>query len=454
MEVAAGIAAVLSTHWGTAVSVADLRRLTGGASRQIWSFDVVRDDGTLSGYVLRRDPPGHGDAPRMRAEAACLRAARDAGVPVPGVVVAADTAPGLDAPFLVMERVPGESIPRKIQRDEALSGARARLADELGGILARIHAVPVSEVAMLGNDDALHVVQGLYRSFSEPRPVVEIALRWLNAHRPPTSGKALVHGDFRLGNLLIGTDGTAGVLDWELAHIGDPVEDLGWLCVRAWRFGGDAPVAGVGTRDELLDGYERVARWRPDPKGLHWWEVFGTLRWLVLGRFQAQKHIAGTEPSAEFAAIGRRVCESEWDLLQIMGLVDDVVLPPEPVPARELHGDLHGLPGAADLLGAVIEEIGHGIAPSVTDAGAAYRLKICTSLLQIARREQRVGPGQRAAHSGRLARVDCRDEEELALRLRNGGLDVSDSDVHSAVIGAVVERLRVANPRHLDSLRT
>lgn len=453
MEVAAGIAEILSAHWGAAVSVTNLRRLTGGASRQIWSFDAVHSEGT-GGYVLRRDPPGHGDAPRMRAEAACLRAARAAGVPVPEVVVAADTAPGLDAPFLIMERLPGESIPRKIQRNEGLSGARTRLAGELGGILARIHAVPVSEVAMLGTDDPLHVVQDLYRSFSEPRPVVEIALRWLNAHRPPAHGKALVHGDFRLGNLLIAGDGTAGVLDWELAHIGDPVEDLGWLCVRAWRFGGDAPVAGVGTREELLDGYERVARWRPDPKDLHWWEVFGTLRWLVLGRFQAQKHIAGTEPSAELAAIGRRVCESEWDLLRIMGLVDDVVPPPEPVPAPELPGDLHGLPGVADLLDAVIEELGDGIAPSLTDAGAAYRLKICTSLLRVVRREHQIGSGQRVAHSGRLARVDCRDEAELALRLRNGGLDMSDPDVHSAVIGAVVERLRVANPRHLDPHRT
>ncbi|MEE2060575.1 phosphotransferase family protein [Rhodococcus artemisiae] len=282
MEVAADIADILSAHWCTAVSVTGLRRLTGGASRQVWSFDAVRSEGT-SGYVLRRDPPGHGDALRMRAEAACLRAARAAGVPVPEVVVAADTAPGLDAPFLIMERITGESIPRRIHRDETLSEARAGLAEELGGILARIHAVPVSEVAMLGTGDPLDVIRDLYRSFDEPRPVVEIALRWLDHHRPPMRGKALVHGDFRLGNLLVGPDGTEAVLDWELAHVGDPVEDLGWLCVRAWRFGGDAPVAGVGTRDDLLDGYERVAGWRPDPEDLHWWEVFGTLRWLVLG---------------------------------------------------------------------------------------------------------------------------------------------------------------------------
>ncbi|MGN5238670.1 phosphotransferase family protein [Rhodococcus sp. SJ-3] len=449
MEVAVGIADVLSTHWETSVSVTGLRRLTGGASRQIWSFDAARN-GDTNGYVLRRDPPGQGDAPRMRAEAACLLAARKAGVPVPEVVVAADAAPGLDAPFLIMERVTGESIPRKVQRDEALAGARAGLADELGGILARIHSVPVSEVAMLGNEDPLDVVRDLYRSFDEPRPVVEIALRWLDRHRPPRRGNALVHGDFRLGNLLIGPGGTAGVLDWELAHLGNPVEDLGWLCVRAWRFGGDRPVAGVGTRDDLLDGYERLTGWRPDLEELHWWEAFGTLRWLVLGRFQAQKHISGAEYSAEFAAIGRRVCESEWDVLHTLGLIDDVVLPPDPVPEPETRTDLFGLPVASDLLGAVIDELGSGIAPSLTDPGAAYRLKICTSLLRVARREQLLGSVQRAAHAGRLARVGCCDEAELALRLRSGLLDVADSDVRSAVLGAVVERLRVANPRQLD----
>ncbi|MEE2060574.1 DUF6285 domain-containing protein [Rhodococcus artemisiae] len=119
------------------------------------------------------------------------------------------------------------------------------------------------------------------------------------------------------------------------------------------------------------------------------------------------------------------------------------------MPEAEPHGDLHGLPGVSDLLDAVIEELGGGIAPSLTDPGAAYRLKICTSLLQVARREQQLGSGQRAVHAGRLFRVGCRDEAELALRLRSGVLDVSDPDVRSAVIGAVVQRLRVANPRHL-----
>ncbi|MEE2034918.1 phosphotransferase family protein [Rhodococcus sp. CC-R104] len=449
---AQALAEVLAGQGSTAVSVTELRRLTGGASRQIFSFDAVRGDGTRSAYVLRRDPSGHGDAPRMRAEAACLRAARAAGVPVPRVVSAADTAPGLDSPFLIMERLPGESIPRRILRDESLAAARARLAHDLGAIAARIHAVPVSEVPMLADDDPLDAISGIYRDFHEPRPVVEIALRWLAAHRPETHRKVLVHGDFRLGNLLVGTGGVEGVLDWELAHRGDPIEDLGWLCVRAWRFGGTAPVAGVGTREELLDGYEREAHWRPDLNDLHWWEVFGTLRWLVLGRFQAQRHLRGDERSAEFAAIGRRVCESEWDLLRILGMIGHGdALPPEPRPEPHHRGDLHGLPDVPGLLDAAIAELGDGIAPAVDDPGAAYRLKICVNLLRIAQRELVVGSAQRAAHAGRLTRIGCRDEAELALRIRTGQLDPADPNVRSAVAGAVAERLRVTNPRHLVS---
>ena len=149
---------------------------------------------------------------------------------------------------------------------------------------------------------------------------------------------------------------------------------------------------GSVPRDDLLDGYERVAGWRPDPEELHWWEVFGTLRWLVLGRFQAREHHSGAEPSAEFAAIGRRVLQSRWDVLARAGAGRRGDAAPDPVPETEPHGDLHGLPGVSDLLDAVIEELGGGIAPSLTDPGAAYRLKICASLLQVARRDNSSAP--------------------------------------------------------------
>jgi aminoglycoside phosphotransferase (APT) family kinase protein len=150
-------------------------------------------------------------------------------------------------------------------------------------------------------------------------------LRWLDAHRPPPHGPAIVHGDFRLGNLVVGRDGLAAALDWELAHRGDPAEDLGWLCVKAWRFGASAPVAGLGDHDELLQAYEGAGGAHIDRATLHWWETLGTLKWGVICIMQARRHLSGAERSVELATIGRRVCENEWDVLDCLDRAAELV---------------------------------------------------------------------------------------------------------------------------------
>ncbi len=189
-------------------------------------------------------------------------------------------------------------------------------------------------------------------------------MRWLRENPPADHPKALVHGDFRLGNFLIEPDGVRAVLDWELAHLGNPIEDLGWLCVRSWRFGAEPPVGGLGTRDQLLEGYERATGYRPAAAELHWWEVFGTLKWLVLSRFQAERHFGGTERSIELAAIGRRVCESEYDLLDVLGLSDTSIEIPE---SAETVATVHDRPGPTEILELVAatlnEDIGSALTP-------------------------------------------------------------------------------------------
>src|SRR4029077_3233165 len=155
-------------------------------------------------------------------------------------------------------------------------------------------------------------------ALGEPHPAFELGFRWLEQNRPSARTAAVVHGDFRNGNLIVGPEGLRAVLDWELAHLGDPAEDLGWLCVKAWRFGGPGEVAGVGTVDEPLDacadsGGERVA-----PDRLRWWEVMGTLRWGIICITQAATHLSGGVRSVELAPIGRRTCQVEWDLLGLL----------------------------------------------------------------------------------------------------------------------------------------
>jgi aminoglycoside phosphotransferase (APT) family kinase protein len=152
----------------------------------------------------------------------------------------------------------------------------------------------------------------------EPHPAFELGLRWLEQHRPPTGTTGVVHGDFRNGNLVVGPDGLVAVLDWELAHLGDPLEDLGWLSVRAWRFGAPGHVGGFGEVDELIGAYEATSSRRVDRDALAWWEVLGTLKWGVTCMVQAATHLNGVVRSVELAAIGRRVCEVEHDLLALL----------------------------------------------------------------------------------------------------------------------------------------
>ncbi|MCQ0017265.1 phosphotransferase family protein [Actinomadura madurae] len=238
--------------------VTGLRRLSGGASRETWSFDA---DGRP--LILRRDPPAVLDPTAMAREAALLASAADAGVPVPRLAGHGDDLEG--TAYLIMERLAGETIPRRLLRDDRFAAVRPGLARELGGILARLHAM--APVPGLPDDDPLTALTALYSTF-EMRPAVELALRWLDDRRPPSSGRrTVVHGDFRNGNLMIGTGGVTGVLDWELAHLGDPAEDLGWLCVKAWRFGSPHPVGGFGPRDDLLAGYAAAGRHPAHPRG-------------------------------------------------------------------------------------------------------------------------------------------------------------------------------------------
>jgi aminoglycoside phosphotransferase (APT) family kinase protein len=251
------------------------------------------------------------------AEARVLRAAIAAGVPAPRVLAEVAGTGDLDAGYL-MERLHGEALPGRLLRDEAYAGARATLVAEAAAALARIHAVQGDPgLPVLGAADQLDLLEGVHRSFGVPVPAFELALRWLRGHVPAVVEPALVHGDFRLGNLLVSRDGLVAVLDWELAHLGDPAEDLGWLCARPWRFGGPGEAAGLGSRADLLSAYSASGGDAVDPDRLHFWEVLASLKWGVICQVQAARHTRSS-PSLEHAVIGRRVSESELDLLVLL----------------------------------------------------------------------------------------------------------------------------------------
>ena len=283
-----------------------LHRLSGGASRETWRFEA---DGRP--LILQRQRAG--DERDMLVEAGVVRAAAHGGAPVPELIDARRRDDGMA--FMVLEAIDGETIARKILRDEEFAAARGRLVGDLGTALARIHGIDAEAIHGLHRTDQIEYYTGVLDQLGEPHPVLELVRNWLLDTRPDSRGISLVHGDFRLGNLIVGPDGLLAVIDWELAHLGDPMEDLGWLCVKAWRFGGEPPVAGLGEYDELFAAYEAAGGGEVDPVVVHWWEVLGTWKWAIMCIVQASVHLTGAARSHELAAIGRRVCENEHDLL-------------------------------------------------------------------------------------------------------------------------------------------
>lgn len=292
--------------------------LSGGASQNLWL--IAFGDGAQ--VVLRRAPEGQ---PRsalaipIELEAELIAAAHAAGAPSPRVLHVLSPDDGLGAGFF-MEHVAGEALGQRIVRDKAFAAVRPRLAAQCGDILARIHALsPPSGLPVVGPAETIDALEAQHRAEDWPRPVFELAFRWLREHLPPPIPPTVVHGDFRTGNLLIDAQGVCAVLDWELAHAGDPHEDLGWICVNSWRFGRiDQPAGGLGRREDLYAAYERVSGRAVDRARARFWEIAGTLRWGVICTLSAVALREGVRGGVERPMIARRASETELDLINLI----------------------------------------------------------------------------------------------------------------------------------------
>jgi aminoglycoside phosphotransferase (APT) family kinase protein len=327
-RVAAALATAIRRHLGPPGEIRNLARLTGGATKLTWSFDAVVGDDTLP-LILQQTPPERlaaasdfgGSRVHGAQDAALLDAARRAGVPAPRVrfALATDDALGEGT---VTDRVAGETLGRKINTDPQFAAARAHLAAQCGQILAAVHRIDATGLDFLATHtprDQLALWRGIADACDHPLPAVELGLRWVAEHLPSAPRTTVVHGDFRNGNLIVGDDGVRCVLDWELAHVGDPMLDLGWLCVKTWRFGGALPVGGFGHRDELFAAYERAGGARVDPADVRFWEAFGCIKWALMCMHKGLGDLgAGGRRSIEAVAIGRRIEEPLLDFLDLI----------------------------------------------------------------------------------------------------------------------------------------
>jgi aminoglycoside phosphotransferase (APT) family kinase protein len=302
-----------------------IARLSGGASQETWAFEAtVR--GKTEPLILRRSPGGgervssSGNAVPLETEAVVIEASRATGVLAPRVRYVLKPEDGVGYGY-VMDRMQGETIARKILRDVEFDPIRPRLAYQCGQILAKIHAVDTAPIAkylsVIDGPSQLHHYRDLYDSYNYPHPVFEFAFKWLEPRMAKAKRQTLVHGDFRHGNLLISPNGVEAALDWELTHIGDPLEDIGWICTNSWRFGqADKVVGGFGELRDLIAGYEDAGGGKIDIDDARTWIVYGSLKWgvMCMSMYQGFKN----DGSVERAAIGRRSSETEIDLINLI----------------------------------------------------------------------------------------------------------------------------------------
>lgn len=423
----------LSTVLGAPTTVRDITRVTAGASKSIWTF-VATTGGRDRELVLRRDPIENQRPQNMAQEAAVIRAAGEVGVPVPQIIDSGDADAGLQAPFIIMSRVHGETLPQRNLRDEKVQTNRTQLAEDLGRAIAQIQQIPVDCAPTITYHDDVAQFESDYRA-GGLLPAMEIGWRWLHENAAPRRERVFVHGDFRHGNLMIADGRLAAVLDWELPHIGDPLEDIGWVSTKAWRFGHPEVVGGFGPIDALLDGYESVAGWRPDERDVLWWSVFGSIRWGTMCRRQAARTLVGDEDSLELALIGRRVAENEFDVLVALGLAT----PGErTVPTAEAQVGMYDAPTINEILQRIISQTGRS---------TQYSDRLIRSAVSVVDRELTAGPVLQGLLQKALQQAGYATEHDLAVAIRDG-VELTD-DILDAVRAGVEGRLLVWNPKYL-----
>lgn len=411
-------------------SLQSCKQLTAGASQETYRVSIDTDKGEEH-LALRRSQPTADSGSSvggisLATEAQLFRVAGAAGIPGPAVVYVLQPDDGLGTGFL-MEWLDGETLGQRIVRGQEYAQLRPRLARECGDILARIHAIdwqaaglesglPVVETPKLVDD-----TWACYRDLNVPVPMIDYTWRWLQDNLPPEPLPALVHGDFRNGNLMVTPQNINAVLDWELAQIGNPIRDLGWLCVNSWRFGQPAlPVGGFGEIDDLLAGYNSRAGTQVSRGQLHYWQVFGSFWWAMATLQMANAWRSGETPSLERPVIGRRSSEAQMDCVTL--LIPGTQQPPEPQSAISAGTQL---PMPAELLEGVADFLKQEVAVQL-DSHNSFLARVAANSIRIAQRELLVGPGLAAREQTRLAALLGGHDEldsmrwELVRRLRDG----------------------------------
>lgn len=313
-----------------ACAIEAIEQLPSGSLQEHWRIDVAftgGGHGDRRSLVLRANRAGAAAQYLTRSqELVVMKAAFAAGVTMPEPLWA-DSGTVLGRDFMIMGFAPGTAVGPRVVRDQGPGGDHDRLAECLGGELARIQTVTPAQSTLAfldhpGADPAARRIAEMRRyldGHNDPHPALEWGLRWAELNIPPARPLVLRHGDYRTGNYLVDDDGLTGIIDWELAAWGDPLEDLAWFCIKFWRWGrADREAGGLASRERFLDGYAEVAGHRPDADSVHYWDVMANLRWPVVSMQQAERHLSGRDTSLELALTGRMTAEMELEVLRLI----------------------------------------------------------------------------------------------------------------------------------------
>jgi len=319
------------------VTVSGLFRIPGGQSRETWSFDATwREKGgeVSRGFILRRDPDASLLESDRDLEFRVMDAVRAHGVPVPQMYWLEQDASHLERPFALMERLDGcDASPQKVLMDPAYFPGRARMSDEFIQILAKIHAIDIAalDLPVLGHSPGVNAcgpmevekwARIVEQEALEPQPALRAAFAWLRKHPPkPAQRIVLVHADYRTGNFLARPTGEiVGILDWEMTHLGDPLEDVGWACIRPWRWIGTEHIGGLMDRADFYKKYEEFSGLRIDEDSVRFWEILGNAKLAAIFLTGGRSYCEGRTRSAMMAFLGRNVRRLELEIMDLMGV--------------------------------------------------------------------------------------------------------------------------------------
>jgi len=450
---------VYQKHFSNFVELISVERLTGGASQETYQIRIKTFDGELI-HALRRSAGGEiaeitAEHPGLVTEAMLMGAAKLALVPVPDIYYVLQDEDELGAGF-IMAWLEGETLGARIVRSEKYEKLRSGLAAECGRLLARIHAIDLDasnlsdHLTEVSPKEFVEQIWDKYQALETPQPMIDYTARWLLDNLPENYQACLVHNDFRNGNLMVSEEKVVAVLDWELAHIGDPMRDLGWICVNSWRFGSTLPVGGFGEYEDLFKAYEKESGKAINRKSVKFWEVFGSFWWSVgcLGMAEHYRH--GPDQSVERPAVGRRSSECQIDCVNL--LIPGKVTSIEPLSHQSL-ADADQLPMSLELIESVIDFLREDIVPS-TNGRNQFLSRVSANSLAIVKRELQLGSLVRENETKRLQGIYGSKDERKKLRwrltnsLRDGSQSLEDQKVMDHLRQSTFDQITIDQPRY------